>query len=78
MLRQSMPCSFGAPTVCVMWHRGGEQGGTWGDVEEPVCLLCQPPDVFSAVESIARGFLGIQDHHSQPVWAFTHLPHVPW
>lgn len=73
--------TFGAPTICVSRCWGGVwcfPRGAWGNVEEPVCLLCQPPDVFSAVESIEQGFLWVQDHHSQPVSAFTHLSHVPW
>lgn len=60
MLWQSTTFTFGAPTVCVTWCWGGMlcfPGRTRGNVEGAGCLLCQPHDVFSAVVSVAQGFL---------------------
>lgn len=74
MLQQSMPCSFGAPAVCVMWCRGGEQcfpGGTWGDVEEPVCSFSNPLTCSVQWNPSHEGFLGYRTiTHSQ----YGHLP----
>lgn len=63
----------------VMWGRMLRfPGGTRGNLEEPVHLLFQPPDMFNVVESITQGFLQVQGHHSLPVCALTHFSHPPW
>lgn len=53
-------------------------GGTWENLGEPVHLVFHTADMFTAVESITRGFLHVQGHHSLLVCAFTHLSHAQW
>lgn len=69
MLWQSMLFTFGEEgsvsqeELRVMWR-------------SPFASFANP--LMCSVQSIKQGFLGVQNHHSQPVCAFTHLSHIPW